>query len=179
MSHVLTTHILYHANQKKNSKETKTILKNNAWGNKWRYGNSSYEDFWIKGNVFQKYERNSKLCFWSTKKLTLSDNESHFEIHNDIFKRLPKIQNPWSKTGSGIYLLWWTGFGILGVFTWHRGDFHPEASSLRVPLLALYLSTWYHHKMSCRRKSPRHEFTPALVPRREFHSSTKTRSGIM
>ena len=41
-----------------------------------------------------------------------------------------------------------------GVFTWHRGDFRPGASSLRFPLMALYLFTWYHHKMLCRRESP-------------------------
>ena len=66
-----------------------------------------------------------------------------------------------------------------GMFTQHLGDFHPEASSLLFPLMALYLFTWYHHKMLCRRKSPRHELTPALALGREFHSSTKTRSGIM
>ena len=58
--------------------------------------------------------RNSKLCFWSTIwSWNYLTHQSHFEIHSDIFKRLPKIQNPWSKTGSGIYLLWWPGFGIL------------------------------------------------------------------
>ena len=66
-----------------------------------------------------------------------------------------------------------------GVFTWHRGDFRPGASSLRFPLMALYLFTWYHHKMSCRCESPRRELTPVLVPGREFHSGTKSRNGIM
>ena len=35
--------------------------------------------------------------------------------------------------------------------------------------------------MSCRRESPchEHEFTPVLVPGREFHSGTKSRNGIM
>ena len=56
------------------------------------------------------------------------------------------------------------------MFTWHRGDFHPGASSLRFPLMALYLFTWYHHKMSRWREAPRCEFTPVLVPGREFHS---------
>ena len=70
-------------------------------------------------------------------------------------------------------------FYSLGVFTWHRGDFRPGASSLRFPLKALYLFTWYHHKMSFRRESPRREFTPVLVPGRKFHSGTKSRSGIM
>ena len=46
------------------------------------------------------------------------------------------------------------------VFTWHRGDFRPGASSLRFPLMAIYLFTWYHHKMSCRHEWPRREFTP-------------------
>ena len=68
---------------------------------------------------------------------------------------------------------------IKGVFTWHRGDFRPGASSLRFPLMALYLFTWYHHKMLCRRESPRREFTPVLAPGREFHSGTKSRNGIM
>ena len=36
-----------------------------------------------------------------------------------------------------------------------------------------------HHKMSCRRESPRRKFTPVLVPGREFHSCTKSRSVIM
>ena len=43
------------------------------------------------------------------------------------------------------------------MFTWYRGHFHPGASSLRFPLMALYSFTWYQHKMSCRR-----EFTPVL-----------------
>ena len=30
--------------------------------------------------------------------------------------------------------------------------------------------------MSCRRESPRREFTPVLVPGREFHSGTKSRN---
>ena len=38
-------------------------------------------------------------------------------------------------------------FPSKGVFTWHRGDFRPGASSLRFPLMALYLFTWYHHKV--------------------------------
>ena len=54
------------------------------------------------------------------------------------------------------------------VFTWHRSDFRPGASSLRFPLMALYLFTWYHHKMPCRREPPWREFTPVLVPRRDF-----------
>ena len=41
------------------------------------------------------------------------------------------------------------------------------------------LFTWYHHKMSYRRESPRREFTPVVVPGREFHSGTKYRNGIM
>ena len=41
------------------------------------------------------------------------------------------------------------------VFTWHRGDVRTRASSLRFPLMALHLFTWYHHKTSCRRESPR------------------------
>ena len=56
-----------------------------------------------------------------------------------------------------------------GVFTWHRGDFRAGVTSLRFPLIALHLFTWYHHKMSCRRESPRREFTPVLSPGREFH----------
>ena len=66
-----------------------------------------------------------------------------------------------------------------GAFTWHRGDFRAGASSLRFPLMALYLFTWYHHKISCRHESPGREFTPVVVPGREFHSGTKSRNGIM
>ena len=65
-----------------------------------------------------------------------------------------------------------------GVFTWHQGDFRPGTSSLLFPLMALYLFTWYH-KMSCRHESPRREFTPVLLPGREFHPGTKSCSGIM
>ena len=36
--------------------------------------------------------RNSKLCFWSTNwSWHYLSHQSHFEIHSDIFKRLPKI----------------------------------------------------------------------------------------
>ena len=34
-------------------------------------------------------------------------------------------------------------------------------------------------QISCWRESPRREFTPVLVPGREFHSGTKSRNGIM
>ena len=64
------------------------------------------------------------------------------------------------------------------------GDFRPGASSLRFPLMALYLFTWYHHKISCRRESPRflyrgENFTPvrnlaAVSCKRE----TTTRFGV-
>ena len=46
-------------------------------------------------------------------------------------------------------------------------------------LMTLYLSTWYRHKMSCRPESPRREFTPVVVPGREFHLSTKSPNSIM
>jgi len=36
-----------------------------------------------------------------------------------------------------------------------------------------------HHKMSCRRESHRCEFTPVVVPEREFHSGKKFRNVIM
>ena len=49
-----------------------------------------------------------------------------------------------------------------GMFTWHRGDFRAGARSLQFPLMALHFFTWYHHKMSCRRESPRREFTFVL-----------------
>ena len=35
------------------------------------------------------------------------------------------------------------------------------------------------HKMSCRRESYRGEFTPVLVPGRDFHPDTKIHSGVM
>ena len=66
-----------------------------------------------------------------------------------------------------------------GVFTWHQGNFRPGASSLWFPLMALYLFTWYHHKMLCQCGSSQREFTPVLTPGREFHSSMKSRNGIM
>ena len=81
------------------------------------------------------------------------------------------------RSGKSIEFIFWCM--RKGVFTWHPGDFRPGASSLRFPLMALYLFTWYHHKMSCRRESPRREFTPVVVPGREFHSGTKSRNGIM
>ena len=40
-----------------------------------------------------------------------------------------------------------TGFPR-GVLTWRWGDFCTGVSSLQFPLVALYLFTWYHHKMS-------------------------------
>ena len=70
-------------------------------------------------------------------------------------------------------------FYCKGVITWHRSDFRARVSSLRFPLMALYLFTWYHHKMSCRRESPRREFIPVAVLEREFHSDTKLRNVIM
>ena len=66
-----------------------------------------------------------------------------------------------------------------GVFTWHRGDVRAGPSSLWFPLMVLYLFTGYHHKMPCRHESPRREFTPVVVPGREFHSVTKFRQGIL
>ena len=66
-----------------------------------------------------------------------------------------------------------------GLFTWHRGDFRAGVSSLRFPLMALHLFTWYKKKMSCQRESPRREFTPVVAPERESHSVTKSRNGIM
>ena len=68
---------------------------------------------------------------------------------------------------------------IKGVLTRQRGDLRDGATSLLFPLVALHLFTWYHHKLSCRRESPRREFTPVDVPGREFHSSTKSLKGIM
>ena len=87
-----------------------------------------------------------------------------------------------------------------GVFTWHWGDFRAGARSLRFPLMALHFFTWYHHKMPCRRETPRREFTlalsqfsgtdwlgawdrleftPFVVLEREFHPETKLRNGIL
>ena len=57
-----------------------------------------------------------------------------------------------------------------GVLTWYRGDFHPGASSLRFPLMALYSFTWYQHKMSCRRESYRRGFTPDSCAGARFSS---------
>ena len=59
------------------------------------------------------------------------------------------------------------------------GRLSPGASSLRFPLMGLCLFTWYHHKMSRGQESPRREFTPVLVPGREFHSGTKSPNSIM
>ena len=80
-----------------------------------------------------------------------------------------------SRVGSAARLL---GSLSKGVFRWNWGNF-VGASSIRFPLMALYLVKWYHHKMSYRRESPRREFTPVVVPWREFHSGTKSRNGIM
>ena len=81
------------------------------------------------------------------------------------------------RSGKSIEFIFWCM--CKGVFTWDRGEFRPGASSLRFPFMARYLFTWYHHKMSCPRESPRREFTPVLVPGREFHSGAKSRNGIM
>ena len=44
---------------------------------------------------------------------------------------------------------WSAWMSLRRVFTWPRGDFSAGASSLRFPLKALYLFTWYHHKTKC------------------------------
>ena len=46
-----------------------------------------------------------------------------------------------------------------GVLTWHLGDFRAGASSFGIPLMALYLFTRYHHKMSGQRESPQYEIS--------------------
>ena len=48
-----------------------------------------------------------------------------------------------------------------------------------LPSRGSIMITWHNQKMSCRRESPRREFTPVVVPGREFHSRTKFRNGIM
>ena len=125
--------------------------------------------------------RNSKLCFWST----IIEADIIWLI-NPILKFIVTFSKDYQRSKilgpkQDLGFTFFDGLDLVfkGVFTWHLGNFHPEASSLRFPLMALYLFTWYHHKMLCRRKSPRHKLTPALVPGQEFHSSTKTRSGIM
>ena len=45
------------------------------------------------------------------------------------------------------------------MLTWHRGDFRAGASSFGIPLMALYLFTWYDHKMSGQRETPRYEIS--------------------
>ena len=57
-----------------------------------------------------------------------------------------------------------------GVFTWYQDDFHPGASSLRLPLMALYSFTWYQHKMSCRRESYRRRVHPGSCAGARFSS---------
>ena len=93
---------------------------------------------------------------------------AHFLFVTQFWQKL-------SRVGSGVRLL---GSLSKGVFTWNRGDF-AGASSIRFPLIALFLFKWYHHKMSCRRESLRREFTPVVMPGREFHFGTKSRNGIM
>ena len=72
-------------------------------------------------------------------------------------------------------------FYCKGVITWHRGDFRACASSLRFPLMALYLFTWYHHNMSCRRELPWREFipeTPVRIATLSCKRETTTRFGV-
>ena len=54
-----------------------------------------------------------------------------------------------------------------------RSEFTPVPShgSRFVYMIPPQISFW--------RESPRHEFTPVLVPGREFHSGTKSRNGIV
>ena len=40
-------------------------------------------------------------------------------------------------------------------------------------------STFVHMVPPRQQESPRREFTPVVVPRRQFHSGTKSRNGIM
>ena len=72
-------------------------------------------------------------------------------------------------------------FYCKGVITWHQGDFRACASSLRFPLMALYLFTRYHHNMSCRRKLPWREFipeTPVRIATLSCKRETTTRFGV-
>ena len=72
-------------------------------------------------------------------------------------------------------------FYCKGVITWHRGDFRACASSLRFPLMALYLFTRYHHNMSCRRELPWRELipeTPVRIATLSCKRETTTRFGV-
>ena len=58
-------------------------------------------------------------------------------------------------------------------------DFHSVTSYLRFPLVALYLFTWYQHKIWYRSESYRCEFTQVTVQERDFYSGSKTHSDVM
>ena len=62
-----------------------------------------------------------------------------------------------------IVTVFWGQFVTKRVFTWHWGDLSTSGRSLRFPLMALYLFTWYHHKMSCLHESLWREFTLVVV----------------
>ena len=62
------------------------------------------------------------------------------------------------------------------VFTWYRGDFHP--GSLLWFCIRLRDTTTKCHAAG-RRESYRCEFTPVLVPERDFYPGTKIHSGVM
>ena len=54
-----------------------------------------------------------------------------------------------------------------GVFSWHRGDFRAGARSLRFPLMAQHLFTWYRHKMLSLASSHPGVSSPRLLYRGE------------
>ena len=59
------------------------------------------------------------------------------------------------------------------------GQLLPQSEFTLVPSHGSIFFYMIPPQISCWHKSPRREFTPVLVPGREFHSGTKSRNGIM
>ena len=59
------------------------------------------------------------------------------------------------------------------------GRLSPRSEFTPVPSHGSIFVHMIPPQISCWRESPWREFTPVLVPGREFHSGTKSRNGIM
>ena len=59
------------------------------------------------------------------------------------------------------------------------GRLSPRSEFTPVPSNGSIFVYMIPPQISCWLESPRREFTPVLVPGRDFHSGTKSRNGIM
>ena len=81
-------------------------------------------------------------------------------------------------------IIMWTGFGgasavLLRGCLRDTGRLSPRSEFTPVPSCGSIFVYMIPPQISCWRESPQREFTPVLVPGQEFHSSAKSRNGIM